>query len=274
MLQCKEVFKIKLDEHGNIVEHKARFTPKGFRQKHGVDFFDTYARTGQYKTLRVALSLAAKWDHEIAQFDVPTAFLNAPVDEDIYMELPEGFQQVGMVCKLHMSLYGLRQAPRNWDRLIHAFITHEMGFKATVSDPSLYYKRSRSGRLMLIFRFVDDMKASFHKHDEAEFDESVALLLKRFNIKKLATATWMLGMRITRDRKARSIKLDQELYVTKALERYGLQQCRVVSTPEAVGAASTTASPPPSSSRAASPCAAAASSRPSRTCRSRAARRR
>ena len=237
ILPCKEVFKIKVNEHGHVTEHKARFTPKGFRQKKGVDFFDTYARTGQYKTLRVALSLAAKWDHELAQFDVPTAFLNADVEEEIYMELPEGFEQPGMVCKLHKSLYGLKQAPRNWDRLVHGFITGDMKFKATVSDPSLYRKRSRSGRLMMIFRFVDDMQGSYHAEDAVEFQESVALLQQRFNIKKLSTATWMLGMRIQRDRKARTITLDQELYVTSALERYGLQQCRTVSTPEAVGAA-------------------------------------
>ena len=237
VLPCKEVFKMKLDEHGAVTEHKARFTPKGFRQKHGVDFFETFARTGQYKTLRVALSLAAKWDHELAQFDVPTAFLNAPVEEDIYMELPEGFEQPGMVCKLQKSLYGLKQAPRNWDKLVHAFITRDMAFKATVSDPSLYFKRSRSGRLMMIYRFVDDMQGSYHADDAAEFQQSVKLLQERFNIKQLQTATWMLGMRITRDRKARTITLDQELYVTKALEKFGLQQCRVVSTPEAVGAA-------------------------------------
>jgi transposase InsO family protein len=236
VLPCKEVFKLKLNEYGVVVEHKARFTPKGFRQKKGVDFFETYARTGQYKTLRVALSLVAKWDHELAQFDVPTAFLNAAVDEDIYMQLPEGYEQPGMVCKLQKSLYGLKQAPRNWDRLVHTFITADMAFRATVSDPSLYYKRSRSGRVMMIYRFVDDMQGSFHSDDRAEFQESVALLQKRFNIKKMDTATWMLGMRITRDRKARTITLDQELYISKALERYGLQQCRPVSTPEAVGA--------------------------------------
>ena len=73
-----------------------------------------------------SLSLVAKWDHELAQFDVPTAFLNAPVEEDIYMELPEGYEQPGMVCKLHKSLYGLKQAPRNWDKMIHAFIPKRM----------------------------------------------------------------------------------------------------------------------------------------------------
>ena len=237
VLPCKEVFKVKVDEHGRVIEYKARFTPKGFRQKHGKDFFDTFARTGQYKTLRVALSLVAKWDHELQQFDVPTAFLNAPVDEDIYMELPAGFEQPGMVCKLLKSLYGLKQAPRNWDRMAHKFITSDMAFKATVSDPSLYFKRSRSGRLMMIYRFVDDMQGSHHAEDEAEFAESVAMLQARFNIKQLKTATWMLGMKISRDRKARAITLDQELYVTKALEKFGLEQCRPVSAPEAVGAA-------------------------------------
>lgn len=237
VLPCKEVFKVKLDEHGEVAEYKARFTPKGFRQKHGVDFFDTFARTGQYKTLRVALSLVAKWDHELAQFDVPTAFLNADVEEDIYMELPEGYEQAGMVCKLHKSLYGLKQAPRNWDKLVHTFITTDMAFKATVSDPSLYSKRSRSGRLMLIYRFVDDMLGSYHADDLAEFQQSVKLLQDRFRIKQMTSATWMLGMRIARDRKARTITLSQELYVTKALEKFGLQQCRVVSTPEQVGAA-------------------------------------
>ena len=76
------------------------------------------------------------------------------------MELPEGYEQPGMVCRLHKSLYGLKQAPRNWDRLIHGFLTKDMAFKATVSDPSLYFKRSRSGRLMMIYRFVDDMQGS------------------------------------------------------------------------------------------------------------------
>ena len=180
VLPCKEVFKVKVDELGNAIEHKARFTPKGFRQKKGVDFFETFARTGQYKTLRAALSLVAKWDHELAQFDVPTAFLNAEVEEDIFMELPDGFQQDGMVCKLHKSLYGLKQAPRNWDLLVHGFIVGQMGFKATVSDPSLYFKRSHSGRVMMIYRFVDDMQGSHHAEDAAEFQENVKLLQDRF----------------------------------------------------------------------------------------------
>ena len=240
VLPCKDVFKIKVDELGNIVQFKARFTPMGNFQKEGIDFNETFARTGMYKTERVCLSLASRFDHELVQFDVPTAFLNANVEEEVYMAMPAGFGKDGMVCRLKKSLYGLRQAPRNWDRLVHGFITRTMRWKATVSDPSLYFKRSKTGRLMLIYRFVDDMQGQHHKEDEKEFDLSSAMLRERFNIKKMENASWMLGMRITRDRKARTIKLDQELYITKALERYGLAQCKVANSPEVPGAANDT----------------------------------
>ena len=241
ILPCKDVFKIKVDEAGGIAQFKARFTPKGFKQKPGIDYKETFARTAMYKTERVALSLAARFDHELVQFDVPTAFLNADVEELVYMERPAGFGTEGTVCRLLKSLYGLKQAPRNWDKLVHGFITGaEMGWTATVSDPSFYFKRSRTGRLMLLYRFVDDMQGQRHAEDAAEFEESAAKLRKRFNIKKMETATWMLGMRITRDRKARTIKLDQELYVTKALERFGLAECKVAASPEQMGAATDT----------------------------------
>ena len=120
ILPVKWVYKIKTDELGNNHVYKARITPKGFRQKHGKDYFEVYAATGMYKTMRVGLSLAAKWDHELEQLDVPTAFLNATVEEDIYMEVPEGYREgrEGMVCVLRKALYGLKQAPRNWYRLM------------------------------------------------------------------------------------------------------------------------------------------------------------
>ena len=236
VLACKEVCKIKTDENGAVVQHKVRWTVRGDYQKPGRDYTigETFARTAMHKTERVALSLASRFDSELVQFDVPTAFLNADVKEDVYMRLPADYG--GTIVKLNKALYGLVQAPANWDKLISGFITNEMGWKATVSDPSFYYKRSRSGRLMLIYRFVDDMQGQYDRRDEVEFGESSGLLRERFNIKQMATSSWMLGMRITRDRRARTIKLDQELYVTKALERYGLAECKVASSPEIPGA--------------------------------------
>jgi transposase InsO family protein len=239
VLPPKWVFKIKTDESGALTEHKARVTPKGFRQKEGVDFFEVFARTGMYKSMRVGLSLTAKWDHELEQLDVPTAFLNADLEEEVYMELPEGYRQgrEHLVCKLKKSLYGLKQAPRNWYLLVSKFIVVQLGFRATTSDPCLFFKRSRAGRLMLLFLFVDDFQGSFHRNDAAEWAELKAALVARFNTKDMGESKWILGMRIQRDRKLRTITLDQELYATKALEKYGLAECKVADTPEIVGAA-------------------------------------
>jgi hypothetical protein len=238
VLPPKWVFKIKTDEAGNVIQHKARVTPKGFLQKAGKDYFEVFARTGSYKTKRVGLSLTAKWDHELHQMDVPTAFLWADVEEDIFMELPEGYREgkEGFVCHLNKSLYGLKQAPRNWYLLVSKFII-SIGFKATVSDPCLFFRRSSSGRLILLFLFVDDFQISFHRDDSAEWNALKAQLVKRFNTKDIGESTWILGMRIHRDRKLRTITLDQELYITKALEKYGLAECKIIDTPEAVGVA-------------------------------------
>ena len=237
VLPVKWVYKIKTDENGVVTQFKARLTPKGFRQKEGQDYFEVYARTGMYKSMRIGLSLAAKWDYEVDQLDVPTAFLNADVDEDIFMEVPEGFREgrEDMVCKVHKSLYGLKQAPRNWYLLVSGFLK-ENGYRPTVSDPCLFVRRSSSGRLIMIFLFVDDFQVYYDRGDKKEWDVMKAKLVERFQTKDMGPSKWILGMRILRNRVARTITLDQELYVTKALEKYGLAECKVAETPEAIGA--------------------------------------
>jgi hypothetical protein len=238
VLPPKWVYKYKTDEAGNLIQYKARVTPKGFLQKAGKDYFEVFARTGSYKAMRVGLSLTAKFDHELQQMDVPTAFLWADVEEDIFMELPEGYREgkEGYVCHLKKSLYGLKQAPRNWYLLVSKFITG-IGFKATVSDPCLFFRRSSSGRLILLFLFVDDFQVSFHREDAAEWNQLKAQLVKRFNTKDIGDSTWILGMQIHRDRKLREITLTQPLYITKALEKYGYAECKISDTPETVGLA-------------------------------------
>jgi hypothetical protein len=231
IIPVKWVFKIKTDENGAVTKYKARITPKGFKQRHGVDYFEVFANTGKYKTLRVALSLAARRNMELRQLDVPQAFTQAALDEDVYMEMPQGFETDGMVCHLKKSLYGLKQSPRNWYLLISGFIAGEMGFRATVSDPCLFWKKSRTGQQILLFLFVDDMQVAFDKEDEREWEEAHQQLKRRFNITNLGESTFMLGMRITRDRSARTLKLDQELYITKALEKFGLDRCKTAPTP-------------------------------------------
>jgi Reverse transcriptase (RNA-dependent DNA polymerase) len=232
ILPVKWVFKQKLNEHGERVQFKARITPKGFKQKHGVDYFEVFAHTGKYKTLRIALALAAARDMEINQLDVPTAFVRADLEEEVYMEMPEGHREPGMVCHLRKSLYGLKQSPRNWYRLLSSFIL-TLGWSAAVSDPCLFHRVSSANRLMLLFVFVDDMQGFYETGDSDEWAETRRALCERFETKDLGDSKWMLGMLLTRNRAAKTIQLTQELYITKSLERYGLSECRSARTPMA-----------------------------------------
>lgn len=235
VVTVKWVLKRKHDESGNPTEFKARITPHGYKQVEGVDFYETYAQVGMYKTLRVLLALTAQYDLELEQMDVPSAFLNAELDEEIYMELPEGFQQPGMIVKLLKALYGLKQGPRCWWLLITAFIKEKMKYTQCVSDACFFFKKSRTGGMMYLYLFVDDFQTAYYKRDAAEWCEMKQLLVDEFRTKDLGQSVWMLGMKITRNRAARTITLDQETYITKALEKFGLDECRTVVTPEQIG---------------------------------------
>ena len=100
---------------GSIDKYKARLVIKGYRQTKGLDYFDTYSPVTRINSIRMVLAIAALRNLEIHQMDVKTAFLNGDLDEEIYMEQPEGFSAPGQekkVCKLVKSLYGLKQAPK------------------------------------------------------------------------------------------------------------------------------------------------------------------
>jgi len=114
-IKCKLLFKRKRRVDGSVERHKVRLVAKGFTQKHGIDYFDTYALVARIATIRLLIAIAAIHKLVIHQIDVKTAFLNEELDEEIYMEQPEGFVMPGQekkVCRLRKSLYGLKQAPK------------------------------------------------------------------------------------------------------------------------------------------------------------------
>ena len=109
------MFKRNLRPDGTIVKYKARLVAKGYTQKEEEDFFDTYSHVARLTTIRVLLALAASHGLLVHQMDVKTAFLNGELDEEIYMQQPDGFVVNGQerkVCKLVKYLYGLKQAPK------------------------------------------------------------------------------------------------------------------------------------------------------------------
>ena len=117
-IECKWIYKRKIDMDGNVHVHKARLVAKGFRQVQGVDYDETFSPVVMLKSIRIILAIAAYFDYEIWQMDVKTAFLNGNLTEDVYMMQPEGFvdpKNAGKVCKLQKSIYGLKQASRSWN---------------------------------------------------------------------------------------------------------------------------------------------------------------
>jgi hypothetical protein len=234
VIRVKWVYKIKTDLNGDAVQYKARVTPKGYEQVRGKDYFEIFAPTVSYKTLRLVLSLTARWGHKLDQMDVGSAFLHADVHEDVYIELPEGYRprsKGDVVLKLRKALYGIHQAPREWYLLVSRFIIEVLGFTQCVKDPCLFFKRSKTGRLILLVMFVDDFQVSYHHADAKEWEALKKKFMQRFKTKDMGPSQLMLGMRITRDLKANMLTLDQEVYVAKKLEEFGMADCKPVTTP-------------------------------------------
>ena len=136
------ILKIKRDSNGKVLKFKARVCARGDQQTYEVDYTENFAPTLRYTTLRVLLSLACNFDLEIEQFDVVTPFLNADVDEDIYMHPPQGLNDTSvhgqrLLCKLKRSLYGIKQTPRSWHALLSSWLL-SYGFCQSKADPSVY----------------------------------------------------------------------------------------------------------------------------------------
>ena len=157
-IECKWIYKKKKDMDGNVHIYKARLVAKGFLQVQGVDYDETFSPVVMLKSIWIILAIAAYFDYEIWQMDVKTAFLNGNLTEDMYMMQPEGFvdpKNVGKVCKLQKSIYGLKQASRSWnihfDEVVKGF-----GFIKNKEEACVYKKVSGSSVVFLIL-YVDDI---------------------------------------------------------------------------------------------------------------------
>jgi len=115
---CKWVFKIKQGVNGEVERYKARLVARGFTQTYGVDYNETFVPIEKFTSIRCILALVALENMEIHQMDMKMTFLNGELEKEIYMEQPQGYVHQGdehLVCKLHKSLYGLKQSPRAWN---------------------------------------------------------------------------------------------------------------------------------------------------------------
>lgn len=220
-IPCKWVFKTKRDGDGAIERRKARLVIKGFAQRQGIDYEETFSPVVRYNSLRYLLSLAAEFDLDIDQFDAVSAFLQGDVEEEIFMTQPEEFAKDSKVCRLNKAIYGLKQASRQWNKkLDHAL--KEIGFHQSSMDPCIYYRINGRMRTYIAI-YVDDSMVFSNDHELKKF--LVTELFRRFEMKYLGEAKFCLGLRITRDRKNGILYLDQRRHIVDLLEKFNMTEC-------------------------------------------------
>ena len=147
------------------------------------------------------MQLAVQEGVVVHQMDVKTAYLNAPIDCELYMEQPEGYERKGpngekLVCKLKKSLYGLKQSGRNWNNMLDNHFTQE-GFVQSLADPCVYVKGTETGRVIAIV-WVDDIIIS--GSNTAVLKGVKESLMKRFKMKDLGVLSWFLGIQFRCER--------------------------------------------------------------------------
>lgn len=228
LLTSKWVFCIKTDENGNPTKYKARLVARGFQQKQGVDFFETYAPVAKLTTIRVVLAVGLYRKYIFHQLDVKTAFLHGDLQEDVYMKIPEGVEaSERMACKLNKSLYGLKQAPRCWNTKFNNFLL-SLGFKRSKRDYCLYTKLSQNhDDDIVIIMYVDDLLIGGNKLTAIE--KLKKDLSKRFEMSDCGILKHFLGMKIQHN--GEKILISQETNVNKLLAKFGMSECNSVATP-------------------------------------------
>ena len=156
MVSYKWIYKIKTCSDGSIERYKTRLVVKGFTQKYGIDYEETFAPVARISSVCALLAVAAasKWD--LFQMDVKNAFLNGELSEEVYMQPPPGLSvDSNKVCRLRRALYGLKQAPRAWFAKFSSTI-FRLGYTASPYDSALFLRRTDKGTILLIL-YVDDM---------------------------------------------------------------------------------------------------------------------
>ncbi|KMQ85887.1 retrovirus-related pol polyprotein from transposon tnt 1-94, partial [Lasius niger] len=179
-ITAKIIFKKKRDADGKVHRYKARLVVRGFSQRPGIDYNETYAPVIRYESIRFLFSLAAKEDFEIAQFDIKTAFLNGELDEEIFMQLPTRVTDAGNVVKLQKSLYGLKQSPRQWNKRFHQFLC-KFNFISSEADRCVY-KGNIEGERVLLALYVDDGLVMAKTQQAVEMKNYLLRVAKRFNM--------------------------------------------------------------------------------------------
>ena len=255
------ILKNKFNTNGTLERRKARVVAKGYSQRPGIDFKETFAPVARLSSIRMLTALAIEYEMEIHQLDVTTAFLNGDIEEDIYIEMPEMFQEIleemvaenqhkkqdykeeekdaelmleearkgDKVCRMKKAIYGLKQASHQWHKKFNE-ILKQLGFEPLSSDICVYVSR-RNTDTMLVATYVDDILLfSTNLEWMSEFKQD---LKQNIDVKDLGNVSYCLGLEFRRENG--KMKISQKTYIQDLLKRFGMEDSKPVTTPLDVG---------------------------------------
>lgn len=227
---CRWVFTLKHDEGGNIAKFKARLVAQGFKQEKGISYEETFSPVVNFSVVRFFFSLLVvlkKWVH--LQCDVTSAYLYAPLKEDIFMSQPKGFEDPGnenLYCKLDRAIYGLCQSGREWYFEIHRVLT-DLGFVKLDSCNCVY---TFSTNVLLIL-YVDDM-VIFGVSDIV-INEILDKIKGHFEIKVLGRTRKLLGVEF--DESTGIVEIHQRQYIEEVYKKFEKYKIPISSLPISKG---------------------------------------
>jgi hypothetical protein len=227
---CKWVYKTKFYSKGNIERFKARLVAKCFTQREDIDYTETFSSVSCKDSLGFIMMLVTHYDLELHQMNVKTTFLNGDLLENVYMAQPKVFTVKGkehMRCHLRKSIYGLKQASRQWylkfDEHIRSF-----DFKENEEDNCIYVK-FRSRKFIFLILYVDDILLA--SSDVSLLLETKRFLSSNFVMKDLGEASFIIGIEIHQDRRKRVLRLSSKAYLEKVLKKFSMHACNPTPAP-------------------------------------------
>lgn len=221
ILSNKWIFKIKEDGR-----YKARLVVRGCEQIYGMDFNETFSPVISSSSLRLVFALAAKRNAYVMKFDIKTAFLYGILNEDLYMKVPEGFEENNKVCKLEKALYGLKQAPMQWNECFKNFL-EQNDLIPTKSEQCIYRTNDSS---MILAIYVDDGILIGNNNDKMK--DLLLKLKEKYKITICKNVNTFLGIEI--DQKPGTIEISQSNFVSEILNTFRMTECKPAITPLAI----------------------------------------
>jgi hypothetical protein len=228
IIDCRWVYKVKRKADGSFDRNKALLVAKGFKQRYGIDYEDTFSPVVKAATIRTVLSIAVSQGWTLRQLDVQNAFLHGILEEEVYMRQPLGYEnrmKPGYICNLDKAIYGLKQAPRAWySRLSEKLI--KLGFQASKADTSLFFYDKGCVTIFLLV-YVDDIIVASSSQEAV--DAMLKDLRSDFAFKDLGHLHYFLGIEVQHI--SNGIHLSQGKYASDVLHRVGMVNCKPCATP-------------------------------------------